>query len=114
MPMYNYECYDCGAKDWDIRRIADRNNKTECPACGGNMNKSISAAHVRGDYSHKIVSDSMAINIDQIPEHKKKFPDIRVTPEGQPVMENYAQHEKYLKECGFVKHPGKTKIKSNK
>ena len=116
MPMYNYEC-ECGNKDWDLRSIAERNDKFPCEVCGENMTKSISAAHVRGDYSHKIISDSMAVNIDQIAEHKKQFPDVRITDEGQPVMENYAQHEKYLTDSGFIKPQSKTKmtaVKSNK
>jgi len=34
---------------------------------------------------------------------------VKMTPEGQPVFDNYRDHENYLKETGFVKAPGKKK-----
>lgn len=110
MPMYNYECPKCDHKDWDIRRIAARHDLMVCTKCGTAMERDMSAgsAHVAGDsYAKPIISDSMAVSIDQIEEHKQAFPDVRITDQGQPVMESYSQHEKYLNAVGFVKHPQK-------
>jgi hypothetical protein len=68
----------------------------------------------RRSYHRPIVSDSLAINPEQIPEHKKTFPDIKVTPEGQPVFDNYSDHEKYLKKCNIEKVPQKKKKRGRK
>ena len=71
--------------------------------------------HAASDrYDKPIVSSSMAINPEQIAEHKATFPDIAVTPEGCPVLDNYSQHEAYLEKTGFVKHPGKRVNNSGK
>ena len=60
-------------------------------------------------YRRQIVSDSIAMNPYQIAEHRQLFPDIQVTGEGQPVFDNFADHEKYLEKCNVEKVPGKRK-----
>lgn len=115
MPVYDYECDDCGEQVQEMRSIADRRNESECLLCGGNMSKVIlSAAAIHGNYDRPIVSDSMAVSIDQIAEHKRLFPDIRITDQGQPIMENFTQHEAYLKKSGLIKWPGKIKTATSK
>jgi len=67
-------------------------------------------AHVAPEgYSKKIVSHSLAMNPDQIPEHKKAHPNIAVTPDGCPVFDNYSDHNRYLEDVGYVKSPAKKK-----
>jgi len=60
-------------------------------------------------YHKPIVSDSLAMNPNQIPEHRKLFPDVQVTSEGQPVFDNFSDHEKYLQKCNIEKVPQKKK-----
>ena len=43
------------------------------------------------------------MNLSQIAEHNKLFPDIEVTPLGQPVFKSFKQHDKYLEKTGFYK-----------
>jgi hypothetical protein len=52
---------------------------------------------------------------DQIPEHKKRFPNIEVTPDGCPVFNNVKEHKDYLKAIGWEKEPqrrGKRSMKA--
>lgn len=89
-----------------------------CPECDREMY----TAYIKGstfnagnkEYGKPLVSDSLAMHPSQISEHNKLFPDIRVTPEGQPMFDNYQQHDKYLKTCGFRKIPQKIKAKGKK
>ena len=47
MPIYEYECKDCGHRFEALQKISDR-PLTECPACGrGEVSKLISAAAFR-------------------------------------------------------------------
>jgi hypothetical protein len=64
--------------------------------------------HTASDrYDKPIISDSLAIGMDQIAEHKAQFPDIDVTNQGQLVFDKYSTHEAYLEKTGHIKHPGK-------
>lgn len=65
-------------------------------------------------YSKPIVSDSLAISPDQIAEHGKHFPDVGLTSEGQPIFENYKQHDNYLRKTGFIKNRQKLKPKGKR
>ncbi|GAH08477.1 unnamed protein product [marine sediment metagenome] len=112
--IFVYYCLNCDKRN--LIKIVAETDKI-CPKCGGKIVK----ANVRGsvfhagnkDYKKPLVSDSLAIHPSQITEHKKVFPDVEVTPEGQPVFTNYKQHQKYLDKAGFVKQPQKTKKVKN-
>jgi hypothetical protein len=87
--------------------------------CNVEMNHDFQAVGVlvgagRRSYSKPIVSDSLAILPEQILEHRKMFPDIEVTSEGQPVFDNFSDHEAYLKKCNFEKVPQKVKKRGKK
>lgn len=110
MPMYTFKCEKCGTREEVIRPMINSDLPVACECGRGMMNRDFKtdAFHTpSGGYSKHIVSDSMAMAIDQIPEHKRLFPNIEVTPEGQPVFDNYADHDAYLEKCKYVKHPAK-------
>jgi hypothetical protein len=65
-------------------------------------------------YSKPIISSSLGIGMDQIADHKRQFPDIDVTPDGELVFDNYNKHQAYLKKTGHIKHPGKQRRKERK
>jgi len=50
MPVYDYECSECGVVFEAINSIS--NNFTECPKCGGNGIKlfSVSGQHIKTKY----------------------------------------------------------------
>lgn len=51
MPIYDYECQDCGQVSEVFLRSADSEN-TICPGCGGkNLKRLISASYVIGKAS---------------------------------------------------------------
>ncbi len=111
MPIYSFKCLVCKGTEEVVRPMAKSAYPVTCPNCGEkDMIRDLRADlfHTASDsYDNPVISDSMAVNISQIEEHKKAFPDIRITDEGQPIMENYAQHEDYMEKTGFIKHPGK-------
>jgi hypothetical protein len=88
-----------------------------CYFCNSKMDRDFQADlfHTSDDsYQTPIVSDSMAISMDQIAEHKRECPDIEITGEGQPVFRSYKQHEAYLKKTGFTKSPKKKRLNEKK
>lgn len=115
MPLYEYKCKHCGAKLDVFRPIVDCDKPWKCH-CGKQMHRMFSfhAVSKGNGYRRHIVSDSLAMNPSQIPEHKRLFPDIEVTPAGQPVFDNYKKHDEYLKKINMVKQPQKKRIKSKK
>lgn len=112
MPMYTYKCYHCTISKEVIRPMSESDDIVQCDECSRVIFRDFAADlfHTAGDtYDRPIISDSLAVSVDQIEEHKKAFPDVEITKEGQPVLRSYAQHEAYLKKVGFVKQPQKKK-----
>jgi hypothetical protein len=62
-----------------------------------------------GDYNH--YSESLAINPDQIAEHRKHFPDVDVLPNGVIHFTSFKQHDNYCEKTGFAKQTQKLKPK---
>ncbi len=92
--------------------VEDSNTKGVhvCPKCGEEMRWDLRGIGIaQGDYNH--VSDSLAIDPSQIPEHRANFPDVDVLPDGRPHFTSVKQQSKYLEKCGFHKHPQKVKSK---
>jgi putative FmdB family regulatory protein len=119
MPQYVYFCWRCDKDVEVIKPMKDTGIVEFCPTCQDRMERNFQAEGVfvgagRRSYHKPIVSDSLAINPEQIPEHKKRFPDIKVTSEGQPVFDNFSDHEKYLKKCNVEKMPQKRKRKGRR
>jgi len=90
----------------DYCRIEEFHTDTKmahcCPDCGDSMRWDLSNIGItNGDYSH--VSDSLAMNPDQIAEHRQHFPDINVLPDGRPEFTSVKQQERYLDVTGFTK-----------
>ncbi|KKN77824.1 hypothetical protein LCGC14_0355610 [marine sediment metagenome] len=116
MSRYCYLCPECGERKEVIRSICDHPSDMVCGECDSIMDHDFKAENVlvgagRRSYSKPIVSDSLAILPEQIPEHRKMFPNIEVTKEGQPVFDNFSDHEAYLKKCNFEKVPQKKRKK---
>lgn len=105
MPIYTFVCSNCNKSEERILPMRDSDKPQFCK-CGSEMQRNFQAdLFVDGnrDYYRSIVSDSLAVSPEQITEHKQLFPDIQVTPEGQPVFDNFKQHDDYLKATGFRK-----------
>ncbi len=115
MPRYDFKCEYCGVQIEVVRPMSEGDQPWKC-TCGKQMKRLFTAPKIGGctEYYKPLVSDSLAVNPEQIPEHKRHFPDVEITPAGQPVFTNYKQHNNYLKKTGFVKHPQKIKNKGKK
>lgn len=104
-------CKGCGyrirkAKDSDYRLVDEQLRFPYCPTCGTIMYHATQGSN--GDYNH--TSDSLAIHPDDIPEHRRLFPGVEVTAEGQPKFTSTRQQERYAeKSAGCYKKPQKTK-----
>ncbi len=114
MPRYEYICDSCDAHVSVVRPMSESGEPWFC-TCKAEMYRDY-RFHVRscgsgsgGGYRRAIVSDSLAISPKQIAEHKRMFPNVAVTPEGQPVFDNYKDHDAYLEKCNLQKTPGKLK-----
>lgn len=53
-----------------------------------------------------IWSDAAGIHPDDIPEHRKLFPDIPVRPDGAIGFTSHHQRKKYLKAIGMFDRDG--------
>lgn len=112
MPRYCFLC-KCGEKVEVVRYMADADKSWRC-LCGKEMNRDFGSEGVNSgnkEYGKPIHSDSLAISPKQRKEHEKLFPDVKLDSQCRPVLENYQQHDKYLKQIGFVKQPQKKKRK---
>ena len=115
MPRYDFKCGHCGTELEVVRPMCDSDKPWKC-TCGKQMKRVFGNFRIGGctEYHRPLVSDSLAVNPCQIEEHKKMFPDIPMTGEGQPVFTNYKQHNDYLEKTGFIKERQKIRSKGKK
>ena len=105
MPTYCFECPVCKLR-LEIERLMKNSGKpVYCDHCSGvPMNRDYRVEHssVRGDYNKPITSVSMAINILDVAEHRRKHPgvDLHVDKPGgtaYPILRSRSQKLAYLK-----------------
>jgi len=92
--------------------VEDTNTKGvhKCSKCGSDMRWDLGGnVSGCGDYHH--ISESLAIHPDQIPEHRKLFPNIDIVPDGRLHFTSVRQQERYANRCDFDKKPQKKKPK---
>jgi putative FmdB family regulatory protein len=56
MPLYEYQCDDCGARLERIRKFSDP-PLTECPTCGGSLKKLLSSPAIQFKGSGWYITD---------------------------------------------------------
>lgn len=114
--IYEFQCPKCGAKQEVVRMMSEASDPVMCD-CGVPMKRKYGfrvGPTQKQRYARPIVSDSLAMNPEQIPEHRHMFPNIEVTSEGQPVFDNFVDHDAYLNKCGFQKLPQRKRFKGKK
>lgn len=104
MVEHRMDCKKC-----NVEVVVDSFMKNhKCPECGDDMGIVATVAGRDGDYHH--TSDSLGFHPDDIPEHRKLYPGIEVTAEGQPQFTSPKQQEQYAeKSAGCYKKAQKTK-----
>lgn len=106
MISHFFTCGNCGCTIRDTDTI----DIHVCPICDEDMRWDLNIA-IRGNYTHPIHSDALAIHPNQRAEHERLFPNIRLDEQNRPIFDNFVNHENYLKKCGLVKLPQKIKVK---
>lgn len=111
MPMYSFKC-DCGNTGEELGSMSNPPKHRNCTICGDRMYRDYGDVRVGGTPSHKpVVSQSMAIGVEQIPEHREKFPDVQVHSDGVLQFKSNKQKDSYMEKTGFYQPPKKEKIK---
>ncbi len=115
MPTYCFICPECERTEEVVIGMRDRKDRV-CE-CGSEMVRDYCAERPNiGDreYRRPIHSDSLAIMPHQVAEHKRKYPNINIDNEGRPIFTSFRQHDQYLKDTGFVKHPQRIRRRGKK
>ena len=86
------ECPYCGCKDVEVLGDVDMSEFGIQPFNVGNAT-----------YGKSLISDSLAINPSQIAEHREKFPNVEVLPDGRLKFDDFKTHNDYLEKTGFTK-----------
>lgn len=118
MFFYSFICEKCGRKLEQLREVEKRNDLALC-SCGEQMYRDFQAdlPAVGGGakkYRKPIISDSLAVNPNQVEEHRRLFPDVKILDDGRPVFEDYKTHDAYLEKTGFVKKRQRIKHRTKK
>lgn len=105
MPSYGYLCERCG-NFHSINTITER-NKTECPKCGRVCERDIdyelnSGSELEVGTDHPRWSWSMAVPPSQLPEFRKRYPDITFNDRGQPLIKNRKDKLRQMKKRDFM------------
>ena len=103
MALYEFKCPNCGTIDGIVTPIKDMPTEMQCEKCKTSMRRIYNFSVGNKGYARPLHSDSLAINPQQIPEHKKLFPNIDIDNEGRPIFHNVKEHDDYLNKTGFVK-----------
>lgn len=90
MPIYEYDCYDCGSRTETLRSSKDLNNSFQCPDCQSwTTKRAVSAASVlvpfdgtfkgsgRSDLD-KVIGQSAETRREQYQSEQKKRNEVRV------------------------------------
>lgn len=105
-------CSECGQLCSKIKQ----EERFKCPDCGSQMSyfeyEDFNEAEftdfaapevIDGHYREPLHSDTLAINPEQVAEHKEHFPNIELDDECRPVFHTVKEHEEYLEKCGIHK-----------
>lgn len=117
MPVYTFQCPECKRLKEVTRPMSESDSPVFCYQCDMVCERNFKAdlfSTPKDTYSKPIISDSLAVSIDQIAEHRKQFPDIRMTDQGQPIFDKYSTHEAYLEKTNFKKDPAKIRKRVKK
>ena len=117
MPLYTFKCEQCEERTTVRRTMADSGKPFVCGCGSKETGRDFQAEHAgAGDkeYGETRYSQSLAMSPDQIEEHKRLFPDIKVRADGCPGFDSYRQHDDYLKKTGFVKLPQRNRRRVTK
>ncbi len=117
MPRYVYKCPSCGEQATEFRPVARRNRRRPvCRNCLGTdkegntyaiaMDRDIKTelSSLGPDFSKKYakecVDDTMGVHPNQVAEHRRRHPNIRLNEEGSILIGSPAERLSVVKELG--------------
>jgi len=111
MPLYEFKCEQCQETITQVLSMkGDIPESVPCVGCNGIPAYRVWAFNAHDDsYNTPLVSDALAVHPSQVEEHRRKFPNIKVRPDGRPEFTSFSQHDAYLKATGFHKKPQKNR-----
>lgn len=109
MVVHKFICNSCGTVVEDTNTKCVHRCKNGCGDMRWDLGGNVSGG---GDYEH--ISESLGIHPDQIPEHRKLFPNIDIIPDGRLRFTSVKQQERYAHRCDFDKKRQKIKPKGKR
>lgn len=103
MPIYEYECQDCGHRDDEFQHMADA-PLDRCPACGGRYARQVSrpSGAMTREYRTPIEMHSIAVTgDDEIRAFRRRNPGAEITHDGVPIARTRQEKLRILKNEGF-------------
>ena len=104
MPVYSYQCQTCQNCMDIYRPVRDRNRSVNCrkEGCDGRAKRLFHTVNsTQQDYAQPVLSDSMGVNPDQVPEHRRNFPDVPITDDGRVICKSHHDKKRIMKILGF-------------
>lgn len=101
MPIYEFQCGNCGHKDEKyVKRIFQR-PRMMCSKCGKWMKRTFSQVNATmNGYPHW--SGSMGVNVSQIPEYKKYYPGAVFNKRGDILVKSRNHKKEIMRRRGLV------------
>lgn len=107
MPTYCYKCPKCNRPFEIIRSMSDPEEVNMCGYCDVELKRNFMGERVHADMGYQTpqVSTSLGILPEQADEHRRRFPDVTVLPDGQVEFPNAKVHDAYMKKRKVHKDP---------
>lgn len=104
MPIYVFQCPACLEIVEEMRPIDERNRPgPECPTegCQHRCERNLGLEQCNTDVTewlHPVHSERMAVNPDQVAEHRRRFPNIPLTETGEVIVTSAAEERRINRE----------------
>lgn len=109
MPMYPYECPECGFVYKTFKPMSESGTPESCSECGALMDRVFTGcASLDTAYHKPIEMFSVApTGADELTALRKKLPDTVFTDQGVPLAHNLAEKQRILAAAGFEDRSGR-------
>jgi putative FmdB family regulatory protein len=102
LPLYDYECNDCGKQDEDFAMMADCDKPITCE-CGGQMDRFFSQAATSIAAKERF-STVMGVAPKQIEKAMGMYPGSEYTNDGRLIVKSRNDKMRKMAQRGFVEY----------
>jgi len=109
MPVYPFDCLNCGHHEDIIKSISEYQEHEECPKCTATMQRDFAPTRPESTpYQHPIEMFGVAPeNPAELADLRRKMPDVELTDQLVPVARTYQQKKQILAATGFEDRSGR-------